>query len=97
LPAQHYEYAEWRLTRVCLDYHVEVADFSTRCRTRSFAPKSMCASPRAPSRCSIAASVSPIGAMNYRSVASIRANNLDRAAARPNRNEPTLFEHPNVH
>jgi transposase len=27
LPAQHYEYAEWRLTRVGLDYHVEVADF----------------------------------------------------------------------
>jgi transposase len=37
-----------------------------------------------------------IGAMNYRSVASILANNLDRAAARQNRNEPTLFEHPNV-
>ena len=34
--------------------------------------------------------------MNYRSVASILANNLDRAAARQNRNEPTLFEHPNV-
>ena len=27
LPAQDYEYAEWRLTRVGLDYHVEVADF----------------------------------------------------------------------
>jgi hypothetical protein len=27
LPAQDYEYAEWRLARVGLDYHVEVKDF----------------------------------------------------------------------
>jgi transposase len=37
-----------------------------------------------------------IGAMNYRSVASILANNLDRVAARQSRDEPTLFDHPNV-
>jgi hypothetical protein len=37
-----------------------------------------------------------IGAMNYRSVASILANNLDRVATRQSRAEPTLFDHPNV-
>ena len=34
--------------------------------------------------------------MNYRSVASILANNLDRAAARQSHDEPTLLDHPNV-
>jgi dTDP-glucose 4,6-dehydratase len=37
-----------------------------------------------------------IGALNYKSVASILANNLDRVAARSSRKEPTLFDHPNV-
>jgi transposase len=37
-----------------------------------------------------------IGAMNYKSVASILANNLDRVAARQSGAEPTLFDHPNV-
>ena len=27
LPAQDYEYGEWRLARVGLDYHVEAAEF----------------------------------------------------------------------
>ncbi len=36
-----------------------------------------------------------IGALNYRSIASIIANNLDRTPA-PKRGEPTLFDHPNV-
>jgi hypothetical protein len=34
--------------------------------------------------------------MNYKSVASILANNLERFAARQSRVEPTLFDHPNV-
>jgi len=42
-----------------------------------------------------AVSAIEIGALNYRSIASIIANNLDRTAA-PKRGEPTLFDHPNV-
>lgn len=34
LPEQDYEYAEWRLARAGIDYHVEVAGSTTRCRTR---------------------------------------------------------------
>ena len=48
LPATPYEYAEWRFTRVGVDYHVEVK-----------ANKSTYGSPRIPSKCSTAASESP--------------------------------------
>jgi hypothetical protein len=34
LPQNDFEYAEWHLARVGIDYHVEVQGFSTRCRTR---------------------------------------------------------------
>jgi hypothetical protein len=34
--------------------------------------------------------------MNYKSVASILDNNVDRVAARQSPAEPTLFEHPNI-
>ena len=44
----------------------------------------------------ISARAIEIGAMNYRSVASILTNNLDRVASRQSRDEPTLFDHPNV-
>ena len=37
-----------------------------------------------------------IGALNYRSIASILANNLDKAVARQSPPEPTLFDHPNI-
>jgi transposase len=37
-----------------------------------------------------------VGAMNYKSVASILANNLDRVVASQSQAEPTLFDHPNV-
>jgi transposase len=185
LPAQEYEYAEWRLARVGLDYHVEVKDFfysvphtliraevDIRVTARTVEvfhrgrriaahqrryggrrhgtdPDHMPSSHRryaewTPDRfrrwartigpntealviavlthrphpeqgfrtClgilrlyrgiepvraeAVSARALEIGAMNYRSVASILANNLDRAAARQNRNEPTLFDHPNV-
>jgi transposase len=36
-----------------------------------------------------------IGALNYRSIASIIANNLDRTSA-PSQGQPTLFDHPNI-
>jgi hypothetical protein len=38
----------------------------------------------------ISARALEIGAMNYRSVASILTNNLDRVASRQSRDEPTL-------
>ncbi len=44
----------------------------------------------------VAARAVAIGALTYKSVASILANNLDRVAARQSRDEPTLFDHPNV-
>ena len=36
-----------------------------------------------------------IGALNYRSIASIIANNLDRTSV-PSQGQPTLFDHPNI-
>ena len=185
LPAQHYEYAEWRLTRVGFDYHVEVADFfysvphtliraevHVRVTARTVEvfhrgqriaaherryggrrhgtdPDHMPSSHRRyaewtpdrfrrwartigpntealiiavlthrphpeqgfrtclgilrlyrgiePMRAeAISARAIEIGAMNYRSVASILTNNLDRVASRQSRDEPTLFDHPNV-
>ena len=51
---------------------------------------------RSGAREAVSARALEIGAMNYRSVASILANNLDRDAVRRNRAEPTLFDHPNV-
>jgi hypothetical protein len=49
-------------------------------------------------RCGKAASARAveIGALNYRSIASILANNLDKAVARQSPPEPTLFDHPNI-
>ena len=44
----------------------------------------------------ISARAVKIGALNYRSVASILANNLDKAAAAKSREEVTLFDHSNV-
>jgi transposase len=44
----------------------------------------------------ISARAVEIGALNYRSIASILANNLDKAAAARGREEATLFDHPNV-
>ena len=44
----------------------------------------------------ISARAVEIGALNYRSVASILANNLDKSAAAKGREEATLFDHPNV-
>ena len=44
----------------------------------------------------ISARAVEIGALNYRSVASILLNNLDKAAAARGRVEATLFDHPNV-
>lgn len=50
-----------------------------------------------PSRAeAISARAVEIGALNYRSIASIMTNNLDKAAARQSLPEPTLFDHPNV-
>jgi len=37
-----------------------------------------------------------VGAMTYKSIASILSNNLDRVAIRQSQAEPTLFDHPNV-
>jgi transposase len=37
-----------------------------------------------------------IGAMNYKSIASILNNNLDRVATRQSQAEPTLLDHSNV-
>ena len=34
LPASDYEFAEWRLARVGLDYHAEIEGFYYPCRTR---------------------------------------------------------------
>jgi transposase len=185
LPAQDYEYAEWRLARVGLDYHVEVKDFfysvphtliraevDIRLTARTVEifhrgrriaahqrryggrrhgtdPDHMPSSHRRyaewtpdrfrrwartigpntealviavlthrphpeqgfrtclgilrlyrgiePMRAeAISARALEIGAMNYRSVASILTNNLDRVASRQSRDEPTLFDHPNV-
>jgi transposase len=185
LPAQDYEYAEWRLARVGLDYHVEVKDFfysvphtliraevDIRVTARTVEifhrgrriaahqrryggrrhgtdPDHMPSSHRRyaewtpdrfrrwartigpntealviavlthrphpeqgfrtclgilrlyrgiePMRAeAISARALEIGAMNYRSVASILTNNLDRVASRQSRDEPTLFDHPNV-
>ena len=51
----------------------------------------------APARAeAVSARALDIGALTYKSVASILANNLDRVAARAGRAEPTLFDHPNV-
>jgi len=44
----------------------------------------------------ISARAVEIGALNYRSIASILANNLDKAAAAKGREQATLFDHPNV-
>jgi hypothetical protein len=44
----------------------------------------------------ISARAVEIGVLNYRSIASILANNLDKAAAAKGRVEATLFDHPNV-
>jgi transposase len=185
LPAQEYEYAEWRLARVGLDYHVEVKDFfysvphtliraevDIRVTARTVEvfhrgrriaahqrryggrrhgtdPDHMPSSHRRyaewtpdrfrrwartigpntealviavlthrphpeqgfrtclgilrlyrgiePARSeTVSARALEIGALNYRSVASILANNLDRATAHQSRNQPTLFDHPNV-
>jgi transposase len=185
LPAQDYEYAEWRLARVGLDYHVEVegffysvphtfirAEVDARITARTVEvfhrgrriaaherryggrrhgtdPEHMPSSHRryaewtpdrfrrwarnigpntealitailthrphpeqgfrtclgilrlyrgiAPARAeAVSARALEIGAMNYKSVASILANNLDRLAARQNDAEPTLFDHSNV-
>jgi transposase len=185
LPAQDYEYAEWRLARVGLDYHVEVKDFfysvphtliraevDIRVTARTVEifhrgrriaahqrryggrrhgtdPDHMPSSHRRyaewtpdrfrrwartigpntealviavlthrphpeqgfrtclgilrlyrgiePMRAeAISARALEIGAMNYRSVASILTNNLDRVASRQSGDEPTLFDHPNV-
>lgn len=185
LPAQEYEYAEWRLARVGLDYHVEVegffysvphafirAEVDVRVTARTVEvfhrgrriaahvrryggrrhgtdPEHMPSSHRRyaewtpdrfrrwartigpntealvtavlmhrphpeqgfrtclgilrlyrgiePARAeAVSARALEIGAMNYRSVASILANNLDRVATRQGRAEPTLFDHPNV-
>jgi len=37
-----------------------------------------------------------IGAFNYRSIASILANNLDKSGARQSPQQPALFDHPNI-
>jgi transposase len=37
-----------------------------------------------------------IGAFNYRSIASILANNLDKAGTRQSPKQPSLFDHPNI-
>jgi hypothetical protein len=34
LPASDYEFTEWRLARVGLDYHAEIEGFYYPCRTR---------------------------------------------------------------
>jgi transposase len=185
LPAEDYEYAEWRLARVGLDYHVEVAGFfysvphafiraevDVRVTARTVEvfhhgrriavherryggrrhgtdPEHMPSSHRRyaewtpdrfrrwartigpstealviailthrphpeqgfrtclgilrlyrgiePARAeAVSARALDIGAMNYRSVASILSNNLDRVASHQDRAEPTLFDHPNV-
>jgi transposase len=185
LPAQDYEYAEWRLARVGLDYHVEAAEFfysvphafiraevDVRITARAVEifhrgrriavherryggrrhgthPEHMPSAHRryaewtpdrfrrwartigpntdalvaaifthrphpeqgfrtclgilrlyrgiAPARAeAVSARALEIGALNYKSVASILANNLDRLAARQSGAEPTLFDHPNV-
>jgi transposase len=67
LPASEYEFAEWRLARVGLDYHVEIEGFyysvpHALIRAQSLPPRrrgSMCASPAAPSKCSITPNASP--------------------------------------
>ena len=56
LPAADWEFAEWLHTRVSLDYHIEVHEFLY---SVPHAPRSMCESPPARSRYSIAASASP--------------------------------------
>jgi transposase len=185
LPASDYEFAEWRLARVGLDYHVEVesyyysvphalirAEVDVRITSRTIEvfhrgrriaaherryggrrhgtdPEHMPSSHRryaewtpdrfrrwartigpstealitailahrphpeqgfrtclgilrlyrgiAPSRAeAVSARALDIGATTYKSVTSILANNLDRVAARQDRGEPTLFDHPNV-
>jgi transposase len=185
LPATDYEFAEWRLARVGLDYHVEVegyyysvphalirAEVDVRITSRTVEmfhrgrriaaherryggrrhgtdPEHMPSSHRryaewtpdrfrrwartigpntealitailahrphpeqgfrtclgilrlyrgiAPARAeAVSARALDIGATTYKSVTSILANNLDRVAARQDRGEPTLFDHPNV-
>ena len=87
LPAQDYEYAEWRLVPASGSIIMSRPQAtSTRCRTPSFAPKSTCASPRAPSRCSIAAGGSPpmSAAMVGAGMAPIPSTCRARIAATPN-------------
>lgn len=59
LPQDEYEYAEWRLARVGIDYHVEVQSFLYWCPTPSPASRWTPAPRPGPSRCSIAANASP--------------------------------------
>jgi hypothetical protein len=40
LPAEPYEFSEWRTCRVGIDYHVEVAAIITACPIASPAPRS---------------------------------------------------------
>jgi len=56
LPAADWEFAEWKRARVNLDYHIEVHDFFYSVPHALIAPRSMCASPPASSRYSIAVS-----------------------------------------
>ncbi|MGY4601401.1 transposase [Bradyrhizobium sp. GM22.5] len=59
LPESPYVFAEWRICRVSIDYHVEVEAHCYSVPHRSSAPRSRCASPPAPSRSSTRASGSP--------------------------------------
>jgi len=59
LPESPYVFAEWRICRVSIDYHVEVEAHYYSVRIASSAPRSRCASPPAPSRYSTRVSGSP--------------------------------------
>jgi transposase len=59
LPPTPYEYADWKHCRVHLDYHIEIAKLSTRCRSGCCARKWRRGSPPKPWRSSTVASWSP--------------------------------------
>ncbi|WP_373681176.1 hypothetical protein [Bradyrhizobium sp. MOS002] len=59
LPAEAYQYAEWRRARVAPDYHVEVQGHFYSVPSRMIRQVVEVGPPKPPSRCSIAAPASP--------------------------------------
>src|SRR6516164_7467348 len=100
LPTEPYEYAQWRVRRVGLDYHVDI-DGHYYSVPHRLIPEQLAARIRpSPSTCPVPIGVTPngldIGARSYGSIQSILKHGLDKQPARPARQNELLPDHPNI-